>query len=118
MALIELKDIKIEYQEFIVGNDGLAFSNSNTAKQFNISIAHIYAALVNELPGGGTDGNNLNLQPNNLKTWDQVDTFVSSKMGTSKIGLPAQPISIMVPPPTSGTRDAMGSLFMLSLIHI
>ena len=102
----------IEYQEFIVGNDGLAFSNSNAAMQFDISIAHIYAALVNELPGGGTDVNNLNLQPNNLKTWDQVDTFVSSKMGTSKIGLPSQPISIMVPPPTSGTRDAMGSLFM------
>ena len=102
----------IEYQEFIVGNDGLAFSNSNAAMQFDISIAHIYAALVNELPGGGTDVNNLNPQPNNLKTWDQVDTFVSSKMGTSKIGLPSQPISIMVPPPTSGTRDAMGSLFM------
>ena len=102
----------IEFQEFIVGNDGLAFSNSNTAMQFKISIAHIYSALVNELPGGGTDVNNLNLQTNNLKTWDQVDTFVSSKMGTSKIGLPAQPISIMVPPPTSGTRDAMGSLFM------
>ena len=45
-------------------------------------------------------------------TWDQVDTFVASTMGTAKIGLPVQPISIMVPPPTSGTRDAMGSLFM------
>ena len=45
----------IEFQEFIVGNDGLAFSNSNTAMQFKISIAHIYSALVNELPGGGTD---------------------------------------------------------------
>ena len=85
----------IEYQEFIVGNDGLAFSNSNTAKQFNISIAHIYAALVNELPGGGTNGNNSNLQPNNLKTWDQVDTFVSSTMGTAKIGLPVQPLSLI-----------------------
>ena len=102
----------IEFQEFVVGNDGLAFSNSNAAMQYKISIAHIYAALVNELPGGGTNGNISNLQPNNLTTWDQVDTFVSSTMGTAKIGLPAQPISIMVPPPTSGTRDAMGSLFM------
>lgn len=102
----------IEYQEFVVGNDGLAFSNSNAAMQYKISIAHIYAALVNELPGGGTNGNITNLQPNNLTTWDQVDAFVASKMGSAKIGLPAQPISIMVPPPTSGTRDAMGSLFM------
>ena len=90
----------------------LTVSNSNAAMQYKISIAHIYAALVNELPGGGTNGNISNLQPNNLTTWDQVDTFVSSTMGTAKIGLPAQPISIMVPPPTSGTRDAMGSLFM------
>ena len=47
----------IEFQEFIVGNDGLAFSNSNAAMRFDISIAHIYAALVNELPGGGTNKN-------------------------------------------------------------
>ena len=47
-----------------------------------------------------------------LQSWNEVDAFVSSITGNSKVGLPNQPISIMVPPPTSGTRDAMGSLFM------
>ena len=96
----------VEFTEFVVGNDGLAFSNSNEGQNFSLSIAHIAAALAKELPKDGT------MQENFLMTWDQVDTFVASTMGTAKIGLPVQPISIMVPPPTSGTRDAMGSLFM------
>ena len=96
----------VAFTEFVVGNDGLAFSNSNEGQNFSLSIAHIAAALAKELPKDGT------MQENFLMTWDQVDTFVASTMGTAKIGLPVQPISIMVPPPTSGTRDAMGSLFM------
>jgi len=101
----------VAFTEFVVGNDGLAFSNSNEASSFSISIAHIAAALAKELPGGGINPIS-NISENKLMTWDQVDTFVASTMGTAKIGLPVQPISIMVPPPTSGTRDAMGSLFM------
>ena len=101
----------VAFTEFVVGNDGLAFSNSNEASSFSISIAHIAAALAKELPGGGINPIS-NISENKLMTWDQVDTFVASTTGTAKIGLPVQPISIMVPPPTSGTRDAMGSLFM------
>ena len=100
----------VEFQEFIVGNDGLAFSNSNKAQQFKVSIAHIAAALAAKLPGGGVSGGE-DMSENKLKTWDQVDAFVASR-GGEKTGLPNQPISIMVPPPTSGTRDAMESLFM------
>jgi len=100
----------VEFQEFIVGNDGLAFSNSNQATQFKVSIAHIAAALAAELPGGGVS-NVDNMSKNKLMTWDQVDAFVAMR-GGEKAGLPNQPISIMVPPPTSGTRDAMESLFM------
>ena len=100
----------VEFQEFIVGNDGLAFANSNKADMFQISIAHIAAALAAELPGGGIS-NISNVSANKLKTWDQVDAFVAMR-GGDKVGLPKQPISIMVPPPTSGTRDATGSLFM------
>ena len=36
----------VEFQEFIVGNDGLAFANANTAPHFKVSIAHIAAALL------------------------------------------------------------------------
>jgi hypothetical protein len=101
----------VEYQEFIVGNDGLAFSNSNESPQFKLSITHIYAALVNELPGGGINKDTDELKTNMLQSWNEVDAFVSSITGNPKVGLPNQPISIMVTPPTSGTRDAMGSLF-------
>ena len=102
----------VEYQEFIVGNDGLAFSNSNESPQFKLSITHIYAALVNELPGGGINKDTDELKTNMLQSWNEVDAFVSSITGNPNVGLPNHPISIMVPPPTSGTRDAMGSLFM------
>lgn len=100
----------VEFQEFIVGNDGLAVANSNQAARFNISIAHIAAALAAELPGGGnTDV--AEMSANKLTTWAEVDAFVATR-GLPAADLPAQPISVMVPPPTSGTRDAMGSLFM------
>lgn len=113
---IKSKEVKlcesngVEFQEFVVGNDGLAFANSNQAQKFNISITHIAAALAAELPGGGVS-NVSNMSSNQLMTWDQVDNFVAMR-GGKKAGLPKQPISIMVPPPTSGTRDATGSLFM------
>ena len=85
--------------EFIVGNDGLAFASSNAAKRMNLGIEHIAVALSLEFAS-------------EVKTWADVDTFVAKKTNTAKIGLPNRPISVMIPPPTSGTRDAMGSLFM------
>ena len=85
--------------EFVVGNDGLAFASSNAAKRMNLGIEHIAAALAAEFSS-------------ELKTWADVDTFVAKQTNTAKLGLPNRPISVMIPPPTSGTRDAMGSLFM------
>ena len=85
--------------EFVVGNDGLAFASSNAAKRMNLGIEHIAVALSSEFAS-------------EVKTWADVDTFVAKKTNTAIIGLPNRPISVMIPPPTSGTRDAMGSLFM------
>ena len=85
--------------EFVVGNDGLAFASSNTAKRMNLGIEHIAVALSSEFAS-------------EVKTWADVDTFVAKKTNTATIGLPNRPISVMIPPPTSGTRDAMGALFM------
>jgi len=85
--------------EFIVGNDGLAFASSIEAEKMNLGIEHIAAALSSEFA-------------NELKTWADVDAFVADKTNTAKIGLPNRPISVMIPPPTSGTRDALGALFM------
>ena len=100
----------IEYQEFIVGNDGLAFANSNKSESLSVSIAHIAAALAAELPGGGV-GDGTAPAPNKIRYWSEVDAFVA-KHGVAKTNLPKKPIAIIVPPPTSGTRDALESLFM------
>jgi phosphate transport system substrate-binding protein len=89
--------------EFVVGNDGLAFASSGSAERMNLGIEHIAAALAAELPGVGV---------NPFTTWDQVDSWVAKQTNTAVLGLPNRPISIMIPPPTSGTRDAMGELFM------
>jgi len=85
--------------EFVVGNDGLAFASSNAAKRMNLGIEHIAVALSSEFAS-------------EVKTWADVDAFVAKQTNTATIGLPNRPISVMIPPPTSGTRDAMGSLFM------
>ena len=88
--------------EFIVGNDGLAFASSNQADAMNLKVVHITAALAAELNG----------QANQNNTWADVDAWVAKQTNTQTIGLPNRPVSVMIPPPTSGTRDAMGSLFM------
>jgi len=103
-------DAGVEFQEFIVGNDGIAFSNSLKGKHFKISIAHVAAALAAELPD--QDGNGAGASANKLMNWADVDAYTAKRTGSALAGLLNIPVSIMVPPPTSGTRDAMGELFM------
>jgi phosphate transport system substrate-binding protein len=107
----------VDYVEFIVGNDGIAMANSLEGAKFDISIAHIAAALAAELPGGGPDGDigdssGNEMKANSLKTWAEIDDFVALRTDLGRRDLPAIPIAMMIPPPTSGTRDAMGALFM------
>jgi len=96
--------------EFAVGNDGVAFAQNNASAPMHIGIEHIAAALAAELPNQSFGGESA--KENELKTWAEVDAYVAQATNTKKLGLPNRPISVMVPPPTSGTRDAMGSLFM------
>lgn len=102
----------VDFIEITVGNDGLAFANARTSAVFDLTRAHIAVALAAQLPGGGVvaeaDGA---MQDNQLTTWDQVDAFVAAR-GGQRMGLPPQRISVMVPPPTSGTRDALGALLI------
>jgi phosphate transport system substrate-binding protein len=74
--------------------------------RFDISIAHIAAALAKDIVVDGK------VVPNNLMNWADVDAYVAAQTKSEKAGLPNQKITVLVPPPTSGTRDAMGSLFM------
>lgn len=77
----------VAFTEFVVGNDGLAFSNSNESQKFSLSIAHIAAALAKELPGGGLYPVS-NTSDNLLMTWDQVDYYVHKQTGHPIMGLP------------------------------
>ncbi len=70
-----------------VGYDGIAFANSVDSPKFNLTLGQIWTAMSAH---GGLPA-----------TWNEVDS-----------SLPNQPISIIVPPPTSGTRDAFAELVL------
>ena len=103
-------DAGVEFQEFIVGNDGIAFSNSLQGQR---SIFQLHTSPQHWRLSCRIKADNLsNASANNLKTWAEVDAYTAKRTGAAPVGLPNIPVSVMVPPPTSGTRDAMGELFM------
>ena len=77
----------VAFIEIAVGNDGIAFVNSVKGEQINFTKQQLWAALAEHGP-----------KP---KYWNEIDA-----------GLPRQEIKILVPPPTSGTRDAWNDLVM------
>ncbi|MDX1812862.1 MAG: PstS family phosphate ABC transporter substrate-binding protein [Gammaproteobacteria bacterium] len=84
--------------EVKIGYDGIAVANSRKAPEFELSLRDIFLALAKQVPdpAGGQK-----LIPNPYKTWKQVDAR-----------LPDEPIEVLGPPPTSGTRDAFAELAM------
>src|SRR6478672_6217751 len=77
--------------EIQVGIDGIAFATAKGTPLTNLTTHDIYLALA-KTPFG---------KPNRAKTWKDVNAR-----------LPALPIRVYGPPPTSGTRDALGELIM------
>ena len=77
--------------EIQVGIDGIAFAEAASAPLGVLTQRDIYMALA-KTPFG---------KPNKAKTWKDVNPK-----------LPAIPIKVYGPPPTSGTRDAFGELIM------
>ncbi|HEV2078576.1 MAG TPA: PstS family phosphate ABC transporter substrate-binding protein [Allosphingosinicella sp.] len=77
--------------ELPVGIDGLALIEGKSKPQFSLTPADVYKALA-ATPFG---------KPNTAKTWKDVSP-----------ALPAVPIQVYGPPPTSGTRDAFAELIM------
>jgi|TARA_B110000091_G_scaffold210765_1_gene254200 phosphate transport system substrate-binding protein len=73
--------------EIIVGNDGIAFSNSLKGGKLNFTHKQLWMAMAEYGP-----------KP---KRWNEIDS-----------SLPNIKIKIIAPPPTSGTRDAWNSLVM------
>ncbi len=84
--------------EVLIGYDGIVLANSVKAKQFNLSRKDIFLALAKKVPD--PSGKPV-LIDNPYKTWAEVNP-----------NLPKQSISVMGPPPTSGTRDAFVELAM------
>ena len=77
--------------EIQVGLDGVTLATAKGSPLGNISQRDVYMALA-KTPYG---------KPNRTKTWKDVNG-----------SLPAIPIRVYGPPPTSGTRDALGELLM------
>lgn len=73
--------------QVIIGLDGIAFSSSIKGEQYNFTKEQLWKAMAD-------------LGPKPTK-WSEIDP-----------SLPDYKITIMVPPPTSGTRDAWNSLVM------
>jgi phosphate transport system substrate-binding protein len=77
--------------EIPVGIDGLALIEGKNGGGMRLTVRDVYAALAAN-PFG---------KPNTAKTWKDVNP-----------ALPATPIQVYGPPPTSGTRDSLAELIL------
>jgi len=84
--------------EVKIGYDGIVLANSKASPQLEMSLRDIWLALAKEVPD--PDGGE-KLVANPYKRWSEIDP-----------SLPDQPIEVLGPPPTSGTRDAWVELAM------
>jgi phosphate transport system substrate-binding protein len=73
--------------EVTIGNDGIAFANSVKGPKLNLTRKQLWLALAEHGP-----------KP---KKWNEIDP-----------SLPDAKITVLIPPPTSGTRDAWNALVM------
>jgi len=76
-----------EIIEVAFGNDGIAFANNINSPKLNLTRKQLWLALAEHGP-----------KP---RKWNEIDP-----------ALPNSKITVLVPPPTSGTRDAWNSLVM------
>lgn len=81
--------------EIQIGFDGIVLANSKKAKHYVLTREQLFLALAKEVPVDGK------LVANPYTKWSQIDK-----------SLPDQPIEVLGPPPTSGTRDAFVELVM------
>jgi phosphate transport system substrate-binding protein len=85
-----------DISEALIGYDGLSISGSRANDfNWNLSLEEIYLALAAQVPVNGE------WVANPYKTWNEINP-----------NLPAKPILVYGPPPTSGTRDAFVELAM------
>ena len=87
-----------EITEVKIGADGIVIANSKDAEKLDLSLKQVFLALAKEVPDpkGGDK-----LVANPYQKWSEIDS-----------SLPNLEISVMGPPPTSGTRDAFVEIAM------
>ncbi len=87
-----------EIVEVKIGYDGIVIANSVEADAYELSLREVFLALAKDVPDpGGSE----RLLPNPYRSWRDINP-----------ALPAVPIEVLGPPPTSGTRDAFVELAM------
>jgi|TARA_R100001163_G_C5034106_1_gene173679 phosphate transport system substrate-binding protein len=84
--------------EYLIGYDGITFSNSNEAPQYKLTKEHIFLAVAKDIPSNGK------WVENGYIYWSNIDP-----------NLPKVKINVIAPPPSSGTRDAFVELVMHSV---
>lgn len=81
--------------EVLLGYDGLTIAHSIEGPDMDLTKPQVFQALASEVEVDGQ------IVANPYKAWNEIDP-----------ALPAEPIQIFGPPPTSGTRDAFVELVM------
>tara|TARA_R110002072_G_scaffold2250_3_gene18543 strand:+ start:846 stop:1976 length:1131 start_codon:yes stop_codon:yes gene_type:complete len=85
-----------EIVEIPIGFDGIVFANTSSGPELDISRDQIWLALAAHVPA-----EDCTMIENPYESWTDIDAT-----------LPAEPIEVFGPPPTSGTRDAFVELGM------
>tara|TARA_A100000164_G_scaffold369524_1_gene394267 strand:- start:469 stop:1434 length:966 start_codon:yes stop_codon:yes gene_type:complete len=83
--------------EYLIGYDGITFSNSNKADKFTLTKEEIFKAVSAKIMSNGK------MVDNGYKRWSDINP-----------ALPNVKIDVLAPPPSSGTRDAFVELVMHS----
>lgn len=84
--------------EYLIGYDGITFANSKKAMQYKLTKEDIFNAVSLNVMSNGK------LVPNSYKKWSDINSE-----------LPNVEIDVLVPPPSSGTRDAFVELVLHSV---
>jgi phosphate transport system substrate-binding protein len=84
--------------EVKIGYDGIVLANAKASPHYQVTLRDVYLALAKEVPDpSGAQ----KLVPNPYSKWSEINS-----------ALPGDEISVLGPPPTSGTRDAFNELVM------
>jgi len=118
-----------EIMEIKIGYDGIVLANTKEAPQLSLSMAEIYQALAATIPGlespktvnaQGTPStqhieraHSPNPHTPNPHTPNPHTPNPHTMWVDIRADLPSAPITVLGPPPTSGTRDAFNELAMV-----